>query len=74
MSKVIAEAPQVKLTLNVREAAQVVGVGINKRYDMTRRKGFPAIRDGWKIIIPRDALIKWLNEEAFRNDGEAASR
>ncbi|KPV42070.1 hypothetical protein AN477_19685 [Alicyclobacillus ferrooxydans] len=60
--------------LTVREAAKVIGLGKNKMYELTRRKGFPCIRDGWKIIIPRDALFRWLEEEAFRNTGEATQR
>lgn len=60
--------------LTVHQAAEVLNIGINKMYDLTRRKGFPAIRDGWKIRIPRDALFRWMEQEAFQNTGEAASR
>lgn len=60
-------------TLTVEQAAKVLRVGKNKMYDLTRRPGFPAIRDGWRILIPRDALFRWLEEEAFRNTGEAAT-
>lgn len=60
--------------LTVREAAKVLQLGVTKTYDMTRRKGFPAIRDGWKITIPTAALFKWLEEEAFKNTGDAMQR
>ncbi|WP_051663455.1 helix-turn-helix domain-containing protein [Alicyclobacillus macrosporangiidus] len=59
-----------KAALTVPEAAELLGVSRNKAYEMTRRPGFPCIRDGRRIIIPRDALLRWLDEEARRNTGE----
>jgi excisionase family DNA binding protein len=60
--------------LSVKEAARILGVGVSKVYELTRRPGFPAIRDGWKIIIPAHGLYRWMEEEAFRNDGSAMAR
>lgn len=57
------------LTLSVEQAAEVLGVSRNKCYDLTRRRGFPATRDGNRIMIPRDALLRWLEQEAFANPG-----
>lgn len=61
---------ELPVVLTVPEAAKVLRVSRNKMYDMTRRKGFPAIRDGHRILIPRDALFQWLTDEAFKNTGE----
>jgi excisionase family DNA binding protein len=59
-----------KAALTVQEAAELLGVSRGKAYEMTRRPGFPCIRDGRRIIIPRDALLRWMDEEARRNTGE----
>jgi excisionase family DNA binding protein len=55
--------------LSVKQAAEVIGVGRLTMYDMTRRPGFPALRHGRRILIPRDALFQWLEREAWNNDG-----
>lgn len=52
------------LALTVDEAAEIMRVSLRKAYDMTRRIDFPAIRDGKRIIIPRDAFFRWFNELA----------
>ncbi len=51
------------LVLTVEEAAQVIGVGCRAIYDLARttRQGFPVVRLGKSIRIPRDAFRQWLN-------------
>lgn len=49
--------------LTVREAAKVMRVGQNRMYEIVRREGFPAVRVGWKFLIPRDAFIKWIESQ-----------
>lgn len=61
-------------SLKVEDVAKIMSIGINKAYDLTRRPGFPAVRDGWKIRIPRDAFFRWFEQRALENTGEAASR
>lgn len=56
--------------LTVREAAEAARVSVYKMYDLTRRPGFPAVRDGRMIRIPRDALFQWLEREGLANDGQ----
>jgi excisionase family DNA binding protein len=53
------------LALKVKDVAEIMGVCLEKAYDITRRNDFPAIRDGRRIIIPRDAFFKWFNETAL---------
>lgn len=55
--------------LTVKEAADFLGIGVNKCYDLTRRRGFPALREGNRIMIPRDGLRRWLEQEALLNPG-----
>lgn len=39
---------------------KVLPIGMNSAYELCNRKDFPAVRVGKKIIIPRDALRRWL--------------
>ena len=52
------------LSLKVKDVAKIMGVCVPKAYDMTRRADFPKIKDGNRIIIPRDAFFRWFNETA----------
>lgn len=54
-----------KLTMSVEEMADAVGIGRALAYDLVKRPGFPALRINGRIIIPVDALKKWLNDQAF---------
>ena len=54
-------------TLSVKEAAEILGFGVNKTYEMIHQAehtGFPHIRDGNRIRIPYQAFIAWMNERA----------
>lgn len=49
-----------KLAVNVREMAQMLGIGINKAYELANRRDFPSIHVGKKIIVPIEALKRWV--------------
>lgn len=49
------------LTLTAYEVADILRVYRDKAYEIIRRPDFPKIRDGRKIIIPRDAFFRWLD-------------
>lgn len=55
---------ELPLVLSVEQAAKVVGVGSRAIYDMARITGFPVVRFGRIIRIPRDAFRQWLNNRA----------
>ena len=53
-----------KLTMSVEEMADAVGIGRALAYDLVKKPGFPAFRISGRIIIPVEALKKWLNDQA----------
>ena len=53
-----------KVTLSVNELAKHMGIGRNQAYALTRRKGFPALHIGTRILIPIKELENWLRREA----------
>jgi len=59
-----------KLTVTVNEMAKMLGVSRPVAYDLTKKPGFPAIRiSDRRIVIPVEALNKWLNESAYHSRG-----
>lgn len=53
-----------KITLTVQEAAEQMGVSRPTLLNWTHIPGFPCFRAGRKILIPRQALIEWANQQA----------
>ena len=51
------------LTLKVREAAAVLRISKSKVYELARSESFPAVRIGKRVVIPRDKLIQWMNNQ-----------
>ena len=51
------------LTLTVPEVGGVLGLSRAKVYDLARREGFPSMRIGTRILVPRDKLIRWIDEQ-----------
>ena len=56
------------LTLNAREAAEVLRISKSKVYELAHGESFPAIRIGKRVVIPRDKLIQWMNNQAEVSD------
>ena len=52
------------LTLNAREAAEVLRISKSKVYELAQSDSFPAIRIGKRVVIPRDKLIQWMNDQS----------
>ena len=55
-----------KLTMNVADLQQALGIGRGQAYELVNRADFPAIRLGRKILIPRDAFLRWLDKQTER--------
>lgn len=51
-----------KLTMNVKEMAQVLGISLPKAYDLANREDFPALRLGRRIVIPKAEFKEWLSK------------
>ena len=49
-----------RATLTVSETAVRLGLGRNATYEAIRRGEVPSIRVGRRILVPRDALERWL--------------
>ena len=54
---------ELPLMLNVQDVSDVLGIGLAHAYEIVRRKDFPSITLGSRIIIPRDKLMEWLERQ-----------
>ena len=53
---------QLPLILSVDELAKILGIGRNTAYDLIRCGRIRSVRIGYKIRIPKDSLLEFLQE------------
>ena len=51
------------LMLSVPEMAAVLGISRAGAYELARSEGFPALRIGTRIVIPKDKLQEWVDRQ-----------
>ena len=52
------------LTMSVREAARLLGIGRDSAYSLVRQGVIPVIRVGRRLLVPRAALVRWVERQA----------
>ena len=52
------------LFLNSETVAKVLGVSPFSGYELMHEPGFPVLRIGNRMVVPKEQLIQWLNERA----------
>jgi len=55
-----------KDAMNVDELAERLGISRPKAYELVKRRDFPAIQLGRRVIIPVEAFREWLNKQALK--------
>ena len=53
---------ELPLFLNADTVAKVLGVSPSSGYELMHEQGFPALRIGSRIVIPKEAFIRWVEE------------
>jgi len=51
-----------RMTLTIEEAAKLLGIGRNLCYDRVKTGEIPVIKIGRRLLVPRRALEKLLEE------------
>ena len=56
------------LMLSVPEVAAVLGISRAGAYELARSEGFPALRIGTRIVIPKDELREWIKRNMGKQE------
>lgn len=57
-----------RLTLDVAEAAELLGLGRNTTYTLVRSGRLRSVRVGRRLVIPRSEVDAFLEREAVREE------
>ena len=52
------------LFLNAKLVAQVLGVSISTAYEVMHEPGFPTLRVGSRMVVPKEKFIRWAEEQS----------
>lgn len=56
------------LTLTAQEVGEVLGISRAAAYELVRSNGFPRIRIGTRILVPKDAFLCWIADHTEVED------
>ena len=59
---------EMPLMLSVPEMAAALGISRAGAYELARSKGFPALRIGTRIVIPKDELREWIKRNMGKQE------
>ena len=51
------------LMLSVPEVGEVLGISRASAYELVRSKGFPKVKIGNRIVIPKGKFIQWIEDQ-----------
>ncbi|WP_312636514.1 helix-turn-helix domain-containing protein [Oscillibacter sp.] len=53
---------ELPLFLNAGLVAKVLGVSISTGYELMHEKGFPVLKIGSRIVVPKEKFITWVEQ------------
>ena len=56
------------LMLSAPEVAEVLGISRAGAYDLVRSGGFPHLKLGNRILVPKDKFIQWIDDHTEGTD------
>jgi len=69
MKQIYTEFEQLPVILNAEQLASVLGISRAAAYQLMHSKGFPTIRIGKRMTVPKDKFLEWI-EEKLKNNRE----
>lgn len=54
---------QLPITLSANQVAQVLGISRANAYTLMHSKGFPTIKIGKRMVVPKNKLIEWMEKQ-----------
>ncbi len=62
------EYSDLPMMLTVSEMGEALGISRAAAYQLVRSRGFPSMKIGTRILVPKDKLIKWIDEQTEENE------
>lgn len=63
MSTTYTQYDQLPLALRAEDVAQVLGISRANAYTLMHSKGFPVLKVGKRMVVPKDKLLAWIEAQ-----------
>ena len=63
MNRIYTSYDQLPLYLTVEEVGQLLGISRANAYTLAHSKGFPVVQIGRRMVVPKDDLLSWLDDQ-----------
>lgn len=60
--KVYKSLDELPTTLNVKDVAIFLNISRAGAYNLVKKDGFPILKIGARIVVPKEAFIRWVEE------------
>ena len=67
MNKVYTSYDELPIMLSVPQLATTLGISRSGAYTLVRTASFPALKIDSRIVVPKDKLQDWINENCLAN-------
>ena len=54
---------ELPLFLNAELVAKVLGISISSAYELMHETGFPALRIGSRVVVPKEKFRRWVDAQ-----------
>ena len=58
---------ELPLMLSVPEVATILGISRAGAYELVRTEGFPALKIGSRIVVPKEKFLGWIDAQMARD-------
>lgn len=62
MKQMYTDIEQLPIMLNADQVAQTLGISRAGAYQLMHSKGFPTVRIGRRMVVPKERLLKWIED------------
>ena len=60
---------ELPLFLNAKMVAQVLGVSPSSGYELMHEPGFPVLKVGSRMVVPKEQFIRWVQDHTGNDHG-----
>ena len=54
---------ELPLFLNAQMVAKLLGISPSSSYELMHEKGFPVLRVGKRLVVPKERFHQWVEEQ-----------
>ena len=54
---------ELPMMISVSQVAKVLGISRTRSYELVNEKGFPKIKIGTRIVVPKDEFKLWIQKQ-----------